>query len=204
MQAAKETQLGVSFSSFEPTLNQKIGRQHIPQVRASSAALQMVCGWELFSLLSSIRPARVKAARFLCDQKHWFSCGGMPATMGFSGLPAFKSVVLPGKSSTLGDGQAHRPSQLLPRSCVPVRLTQLGARSSRWLGPCQPLLLTRLGQRQTPSSWLLLPLPRPLHRCLQPRQGGFTHLLPGCVQLPRAPAWHPGTVASWPGAAPAL
>lgn len=76
----------------------------MPQVRASSAALQMACGWELFLPPAPSSPGS-KPHVSCVTQKHWLlPVGWLPASMGFSGL-AVSLQKLPkwlGKSSTLG------------------------------------------------------------------------------------------------------
>ena len=84
-------------------------------------------------------------------------------------------------------------------SCVPVRLTLLGAREACGKrDPASPLLLTAPGQRcRHPVLGFPCRLPPPSSQvpAAPSGQGGSLTCSRGCVQLPRAPAWHHGTVA---------
>lgn len=64
-QAAKETQLGFPLSGFELTLNQKIGRQHIPQVRPQVQPFRWSVAGGAFLLLSPQPGSRPHVS--LCD-----------------------------------------------------------------------------------------------------------------------------------------
>ena len=150
----------------------------------------------------SLQPG-VKAARFLCDSEALASpCGVAAGIHGLLWPGGVSSKVAKVAGQVLHPGETGRATVLfvsLLGSCVPVRLTLLGAREACGKrDPASPLLLTAPGQRcRHPVLGFPCRLPPPSSQvpAAPSGQGGSLTCSRGCVQLPRAPAWHHGTVA---------